>query len=107
MSDKDVDFYYRRTWTCIREGRGLLSQKDVDLYQRRTWTCIRAGLVSNLDQIIAIIVAILVVLRIHIFTEQICVTRKLQTCMRRGLVHIWFISLGMVVEAIAVLLRLL
>lgn len=50
--------------------------ENLVLYQGM-WTCIREGRVSNLDQIIAIVDAIFMVLPIQIFTEQICVTRKL------------------------------
>jgi len=91
-----VDLYQKRTWTCIREGHGFLSgrtltlsENDLGFDQRITWTfikertelvsenlvlyqgtwaCIREVLVSNLDQIIAIVVAIFVVLHIQIFT---------------------------------------
>jgi hypothetical protein len=49
LVSEDIDLY-QRTWTCIREGCGLVSEKDLDLHQRRTWTCVRGhGLVSEKD----------------------------------------------------------
>lgn len=89
-SKKDLGFFQGRPLTFVREWRGIWSEnnlnfyhgrtglvpENLDLYQR-TWTCIREVLVSNLDQNIAIVAAIFVVLLSQIFTEHICVKRKL------------------------------
>jgi hypothetical protein len=33
--------WYQRTWTCIGEEPGLISEKVLDLHQRRTWDFFR------------------------------------------------------------------